>query len=171
MTLTDEQFASVGNVVATDYGHVTKHISAGSPLVLPDTYLKWYNLCRPDQVIDPPLIEEARTFLTEEVAAARLPISGDLGFVIHHLSGDNVHLLLVCTWRDNNEMWETTYVKDTRRDGPFGLMAQTTHRGVICVWEFGAVAHEHQAWTRYLRSKRDAAAKRAYAESHFTGAI
>ena len=171
MTLTDEQLTRVGNVVDADYRHVTKHISPGTPLVLPDTYLKWYHLRREDRVLDPTVAEEARSFLTEEVDAGRLPISGDLGFVIHHLCGDDVHLLLVCTWRDNNEMWQTTYVKDTRRDGPFGLMAQTTHRGVICVWEFGAVAHEHQAWTRYLRSHRDAAAKRTYTESHFTGII
>ncbi|GII26214.1 hypothetical protein [Planosporangium mesophilum] len=171
MTFTDEQLAPVGNVVDADYRHVTKHISPGTPLVLPDTYLKWYHLRGENRVIDSAITEEARTFLTEEVAAGRLPISGELGFVVHHLSGANIHLLLVCTWRDNNEMWETTYVKDTRRDGPFGLMAQTTHRGVICVWEFGAVAHEHQAWTRYLRSSRDAAAKRAYAESLFTGMV
>ena len=77
----------------------------------------------------------------------------------------------MCTWRDNNEMWETTYVKDTRRDDPFGPTAQTTHRGVICVWEFGAVAHEHQAWTRYLRSNRDTAAKRTYTETLCTATI
>jgi hypothetical protein len=169
--LTDEQLALVGNVVDADYRHLPKHISPGTPLVLSDTYLKWYELRREDQVIDVAITEEARSFLTEEVATGRLPISGDLGFVIHHLCGDSIHLLLVCTWRDNNEMWETVYVKDARRDGPFGLMDQATHRGVICVWEFGAVAHEHQAWTRYLRSSRDAGAKRAYTESLFMGTI
>jgi hypothetical protein len=137
--------------------------------VLPDAYLKWYQLCREDRIIDPAHDAEARAFLAEDVAAGRLPISGDLGFVIHHLSGEHIHLLLVCTWRDNNEMWETTYLKDAGHDGPFSLMPQTTHRGVMCVWEFRAVAHEHQAWMRYLCSKRDAAAKRAYAESQFTG--
>jgi hypothetical protein len=171
MTLTDEQLAPIGNVVHAGYRHVTKRISPGTPLILPDTYLKWYDLRREDQAIDPAATERARIFLTEEITGGRLPISGDLGFVIHHLSGDDTHLLLVCTWRDNNEMWETTYVKDTRRDRVFGPMAQTTHRGVICVWEFGVVAHEHEAWTRYLRSDRDTAAKRSYAESLCTGMI
>lgn len=169
--MTDELLASVGNVVDENYNHVTKHIAPGAPLALQDTYLKWYHLCRTDQAIDPAVTEEARAFLAEQVIAGRLPIRGDLGFVIHHLSGDSIHLLLVCTWRGNNEMWETTYAKDIRQGGPFDLMAQTTHRGVMCVWEFGAVAHEHQAWTRYLRSSHDTAAKRAYAESHFTGPI
>ena len=114
---------------------------------------------------------EARAFLADEAAAGRLPISGDLGFVINHLSGEHVYLLLVFTWRGNNEMWESAYYKDVRDGGPFRLAPQGTHRGAICVWEFGAVAHEHLAWTRYLRSARDEAAKREYAESQFAGTI
>lgn len=157
----------VGNVVEAGYRHVTKQVSPGPPLVLPDAYLKWYDLCRADQAVAPAVTTEARAFLTGETAAGRLQITGDLGFVIHHLSGDRVHLLLVCTWRDNNEMWQTTYVRDDR----FTLMPQTTHRGVICVWEFGVVAHEHRAWTRYLRSDRDPADKEAYAASLFEGTV
>ncbi|BCY10783.1 hypothetical protein [Actinoplanes sp. L3-i22] len=168
MTITDEQLAAAGNVVDDDYRHVTKQISAGEPLVLPGTILKWYGLCRADQVVDS---AAARAFVAAEVTAGRLPIAGDLGFVIHHLSGEHVHLLLVCTWRGNNEMWETIYARDDREDTGFGLMGQTPHRGVMCVWEFGAVAHEHRAWTRYLRSARDAPAKRAYVESSVTGPI
>lgn len=171
MTSTAEQLATAGNVVDAGYRHVTKHITPGIPLVRPDTYLKWYDLRREDQVIDPTVTEEARTFLTEQITTGRLPIAGDLGFVIHHLSGDTIHLLLVFTWRDNNEMWETVYVKDAQRGGPFAPPAQTSHRAVMCVWEFGAVAHEHQAWTRYLRSNRDTAAKQAYAESLCTATI
>jgi hypothetical protein len=75
------------------------------------------------------------------------------------------------TWRGNNEMWETAYFKDMREDKPFDLIPQGTHRGTICVWEFGAVAHEHHAWTRYLRSARDEAAKREYVESQYAGTI
>ena len=171
MTLTVEQLATVGNVVDEDYHHVTKKIWPGRPLVLPGTYLKWYQLSREDRIIDAADDTAARAFLAEDIAAGGLAITGDLGFVIHHLSGEHIHLLLVCTWRDNNEMWETTYLKDARQNDPFSLRPQTTHRGVICVWEFGAVTHEHQEWTRYLRSNRDVAAKRAYLESQFTGTI
>ncbi|GIF25516.1 hypothetical protein BJ973_003793 [Actinoplanes tereljensis] len=146
--------------VDADYRHITKVITPGPPLVLPGVYLKWYQVCRADQSIDS---GEARAFLTEEIADI-----GEIGFVIHHLSGEHVHLLLVCSWRGNNEMWETVYVKD---DGPFALMPQTTHRGVMCVWEFGAVAHEHQAWTEFLRSDRDEQARKRYAESQFSGPI
>jgi hypothetical protein len=115
---------------------------------------------------------EAREFLRAETAAGRLPISGDLGFALDHLSGEHVHLLLVFTWRGNNEMWETVYGKDVRDGGPFRVLPQGTHQGgVMCVWEFGAVAHEHLAWTAFLRSGRDPAAKRAYLDSQFSGTV
>jgi hypothetical protein len=169
--LSDELLATVGNVVAPDYRHITKEIRPGTPLVLPDAYLKWYRIAPADRGADPAIDAQARAFLADEVAAGRLAISGDLGFAIHHVCGAHIDLLLVCTWRDNNEMWETTYMRDDRQGGAFGLIPQPTHRGVICVWEFGAVAHEHRAWTQYLRSARDTAAKRAYVGSQFTGAI
>jgi len=171
MTPTAAQPAPLGNVVAENYRHVTKQITPGAPLVLPDAYLKWYQLYPEDPGVDPAVDAEARAFIAGEVATGRLAISGDLGFVINHRCGAHIHLLLVCTWRADNEMWETVYARDSRQDGTFGLTPQTTHRGVICVWEFGAVAHEHRAWTRYLRSTRDPAAKREYAESQCTGPI
>lgn len=91
--------------------------------------------------------------------------------MINHLSGEHILLLLVFTWRGNNEMWETVYVKDLRDDEPFQLMPQGSHRGTICVWEFGAVAHEHLAWTAYLRSARTESDKRAYASTQYSGTI
>jgi hypothetical protein len=171
MTTAVGKLTALGNVVDHDYRHVTKRITPQAALVLPDAYLKWYDLCREDQSIDARVDAEAREFLSTETAAGRLPISGDLGFVINHLSGEHILLLLVFTWRGNNEMWETVYVKDMREDGPFRLVPQGTHKATICVWEFGAAAHEHQAWTRYLRSERDEAAKHAYVESQFSGTI
>ena len=171
MTVTNEKLAAVGNVVDGDYHHVTKVIIPGPALALSDAYLKWYDLHRPDQQIRPDVDAEAREFLRAEAAAGRLAISGDLGFVINHLSGEHVYLLLVFTWRSNNEMWESAYYKDVRDGGPFRLPPQDTHRGAICVWEFGAVAHEQLAWTRYLRSSRDEPAKRAYVESQYAGEI
>lgn len=171
MTLTIDNLATVGNVVDEDYHHLTKAIVPRPALVLPDAYLKWYDLHRQDQQVDPEVDAEAREFLRVEAASGRLPISGDLGFVIDHLSGEHIHLLLVFTWRGNNEMWESAYYKDIRDGGPFRLPPPGTHRATICVWEFGAVAHEHLAWTRYLRSDRAEQAKRAYVESQFTGPI
>jgi hypothetical protein len=171
MTVTIDNLEAVGNVVTEGYDHLTKVIIPRPALALSDAYLKWYDLHRADQSVHPDVDAEARKFIDVESTAGRLPIAGDLGFVINHLSGEHIHLLLVFTWRGNNEMWESAYYKDLRDGEPFRLAPQGTHRATICVWEFGAVAHEHLAWTRYLRSTRDEAAKRAYAESMFSGQI
>ncbi len=171
MSLTSEKLAALGNVVDPGYRHVTKMITPASPLILPDAYLKWYDLCREDQTISPAADAEARAFVTAETAAGRLPISGDLGFVIHHLSGDHIHLLLVFTWRGNNEMWESAYARDDHAARPYELTSLDSHRGAMCVWEFGAIAHEHVAWTAYLRSARDETAKRAYLATQYAGPI
>lgn len=173
VTVAIDNLSELGNVVDGTYRHVTKRTTPRSPLVLPDAYLKWYDLARADQTIRSDMDAQARAFVREEAAAGRLPIAADLGFVIHHLSGESIHLLLVCTWRNNNEMWESAYYKDIREPGsPYRpVPPERGHRGVICVWEFGAVAHEHLAWTAYLRSARDEAAKRAYLEWQFSGSI
>jgi hypothetical protein len=46
-----------------------------------------------------------------------------------------------------------------------------THRPTFCVWELGAVCHERQAWSDYLRSSRDATAKGAYLGSLYEGEV
>lgn len=171
MNVTADNLAELGNVVDGAYGHVTKRITPRPAFVAPDVYLKWYDLCREDQTIDAAADAEARRFLSDEIGAGRLPVSGDLGFAINHLSGEHVHLLLVFTWRNNNEMWESTYYRDARTDEPYRQPPHTAHRGAICVWEFGVVAHEHVEWTAYLRSARDESAKRAYLESQVSGFI
>jgi hypothetical protein len=39
------------------------------------------------------------------------------------------------------------------------------------VWELGAVWHEQQAWSRFLRSERDADARETYLEDAFAGEV
>jgi hypothetical protein len=82
------------------------------------------------------------------------------GFVVHHLCGDSFFYLVVNTWRHSNELWETVYYKD---GSDFPSLEQAPREGLhkpgFCVWELGAVHHEQQAWQRYLRSPRDAAAR------------
>lgn len=155
--------------VAEDYRHVDKVIVPADDLPLPTSHLKWYDVRRPQAVIGEDVRAEARAFLAAEVAAGRLAIAGELGFTVLHLCGDSFYFLIVFTWRNNNEMWETVYAKDTREGGSFALVPQGTHLEVICVWELGAVVHEREAWTRYLRSARDRAAKIAYLEDRFSG--
>ena len=82
-------------------------------------------------------------------------ISGDWGFVILHRCGESFYFLLVSTWRNENELWETVYAKASAEETGFKLFTfDSSHRGTFCVWELGVVWHEQQAWKRFLLSKR-----------------
>jgi hypothetical protein len=155
--------------VAEGHQHVDKVIEPAEDLPLPTSHLKWYDLRRPQAVIDAEVRAEARAFLAVEAAAGRLAITGELGFTILHLCGDSFYFLVVCTWRNGNEMWETVYAMDTREGGSFALVPQGTRLQVLCVWELAVVGHERQAWVRYLRSARQRPDKIAYLEDRFSG--
>jgi hypothetical protein len=171
MSTTTTDFSHLDHVdnVADGYRHVDKVIEPAEDLALPTSHLKWYDVRRPEAVIGEDVRADARAFLTAEVAAGRLAIAGELGFTILHLCGDSFYFLIVCTWRNDNEMWQTGYARDTREGGPFTLVPQATHLQVICVWELGAVLHEREAWTRYLRSARHRSDKIAYLADQFSG--
>lgn len=160
---------NLGNVVPEGYTYYEKMITPGEDLSLPTAYLKWYDLYPPDVPITPEQIADSRAFLTAEIE--KLGIKGELGFVIMHRAGD-VLLLLLTTWRNTNEMWESVYFKQVDSavgyaSVPFG----DQHRGTFCVWELGAVWHERHAWVRFIQSKRDDAAKLAYINDRFTGQL
>ena len=146
--------------VSADYGHIRKVVAAAPPLTLPSgSQLKWYDVHREQARIPDEIRQEAAGFLCAEEESGRLAIAGELGFVVLHLAGP-VFLLLVCTWRYDNELWESIYCKEAGGFEP--LPMDEPHKGTFCVWEMGAVVHEQQAWIRYLVSARDAAARQAY---------
>lgn len=162
--------------IPADYRHHHKLITPGPDLALPAAYLKWYDVRLPEVEIPAEVLAEGRQFLQAEVDGGRLAIDGELGFVICHRCGDSFYFLLVCTWRNQNEMWESVYWQDystaaSAAGGGFALAPQADHRGMMCVWELGAVLHEQQAWSRYLRSARDELAKRDYLADRFTGLV
>jgi hypothetical protein len=153
--------------VSRDYTHVRKRLSSGEGLELPDVHLKWYDLHREDREIGDDVRKEARELVRTEIGG--ITPRGELGFVILHRVAD-AYLLLVSTWQNDNELWETVYVKDA---AGFELMPfRDIAKGTYCVWEMGAVLHEQQAWIRYLFSARDTDATNAYlADLHPGGLI
>lgn len=170
MTTQLPDLSRFGNI-PSDYKHIPKLVVPGEDVALPDGYLKWYDVRAQDAVIPAEVRAQAREFLHSESDSGRLKLDGDLGFVIFHLCGDSFYFLIVLTWRNQNEMWETLYAQDLSTGGGFSLVPQGTHLEVICVWELGAVVHERQAWTDYLNSARDDEAKAAYLQSRFTGLV
>ena len=92
--------------------------------------------------------------------------------MILHRCGAEFYFLLVSTWRNENELWESVYAKDGPQQSTFQPFSfHGLRRGTFCVWELGPVWHERQAWTRFILSKRDDEAKLSYLNDRFSGLI
>lgn len=166
---TTVDLSAFGNVVPKGYLYYEKLITPDADLSLPNAYLKWYNLYPADAEITPEQVADCRAFI--EAEAQQLDLNGDLGFVILHRAG-NYLLLLLTTWRNTNEMWESVYAKDVTQSSGYVInQYPSTHRGTYCVWELGIVWHERHAWTRFLSSARDQAAKLDYVNDRHSGKI
>ncbi len=161
---------SVAKNVADGYVHSDKFIAPDENIALQGAWLKWYNVAVSESPVPTEIRQLARDFLQKESTEERLDVSGDLGFVILHRCGADFYFLIVATWRNENELWESVYAKDGPNQVDFGLFPfPTSHRGTFCVWELGAVWHERQAWRRYLLSTRDNAARLTYLSDCFEG--
>ncbi|MEU8827782.1 hypothetical protein [Streptomyces sp. NPDC048636] len=168
MTQTVSQLTELAEYPA-DWSHQPKEIFPGDPLVLSGACLKWYDIRRPEVAATPEVSSEAREFLSAEVAAGRLEFRKEMGFVLLHRDGAK-YFMLVCVWRDKNEMWQGLYYKDDAGFLPYppkpGFLRPTQ-----CVMELDATSHERRAWSRYLRSDRKTAAKQAYLDDACTGEL
>lgn len=151
--------------VRPGYRHIHKLIRSGVGLSVEGAVLKWYDVAPPDEPVPTAIRALARTDLWAACAAKTVALSDDLGFVILHRCGPEFYFLITCTWRNDNELWETVWAKNGGVDAAFAPWpAGGPHRPAFCVWELGVVCHEQQAWSRYLRSERDADARQAYLE-------
>ena len=158
--------------VHPDYRHRDKMAHAEPGLAVGETTLKWYDVA-PDEAPVPLAVRAvARRSLRDAARTGELGTLGELGFVVLHRCGEDFYFLLVCTWRNENELWETVWAKDGRSEPLFRPWAPDgAHRPTFCVWELGVVGHERDAWTRYVLSRRDEAARGAYLRDSFDGVV
>jgi hypothetical protein len=160
------------SAVGLEYRHATKTIRPGHTIVAGDAVLKWYDIALAADAVPPEIQVLARGTLLAAVDGEAIDVGDDdLGFVILHRCGEAFFFLLVSTWRNENELWQSVWAKgeDDVTFRPWLLTG--THRPTFCVWELGAVWHEQQAWSRYLRSARDDDAREAYLRDSFTGDV
>jgi hypothetical protein len=165
---------SVGERRAVDpaYRHAPKHARPAPSIVLGEAVLKWYDIAPAEDPVPGDLRALARHDLADGVRLGEVRLGDGLGFVILHRCGDGFHFLLVQTWRNDNELWETVWAKVGEDDPGFHPWpVEPGHRPTFCVWELGAVAHEREAWSAYLLSERDDHARRAYLRDVFEGAV
>jgi hypothetical protein len=155
--------------IPQDYRHVAESIVAADDLRLPAAYLKWYDICLPDRIIPAQIRDEARAFVRAEADAGRVEFRNEFGFALLHLDGEGF-FLLVCVWRDVKEMWQVLYGRDDNGFHRYKLKdgaLQPTQN----IFELDATAHERRAWSRYLASARDMAAKHAYIADRCAGVL
>lgn len=130
------------------------------------TKFKWYNLAENINEISSKDITDAKTCI--ENAVENFQNIDDLGFVILHRCGSN-YLLLVCTWRSENELWESVYYDGS---GKFEVWERKNiHIPTYCVWEMGIVYHESQAWKRFLGTDKGEGGKLQYLDNFFKGEV
>lgn len=152
--------------VDAEYRHVPKHVTPGEPLEAPGVLLKWYHLHPTDRPVPDEVARLARAYL-----AANPPEARGLGFVILHRCGSDFYFLIVCTWRNNNELWQTVLYKNGDAMANFALFPRDAdHKPTLCVWELVPVQHEQQAWTSFLASPRGEAAAERWMADRYAGA-
>jgi hypothetical protein len=158
--------------VGSEYVHIPKVVRPGTILVLDDAVLKWYEIAPEAKPVPLRVRELAYDALCRGSRSGELEFDGDLGFVLLHRCGESFYFLLVSTWRNDNELWETVWAKDGPDAPSFEPWpVEGTHRPTFCVWELGAVCHEQRAWARYLRSPRDASARQEYLLDSYAGEV
>jgi hypothetical protein len=158
-------------VVHAGYRHLTKEIASGASIELAGSVLKWYDIAPADEPVPGPIRALARGSLRGAVDSGAIALDNDLGFVILHRCGESFYFLLVSTWRNDNELWESVWAKDGDASGFHPWPLGGTHRPTFCVWELGAVWHEQQAWSRFLRSERGEEEREAYLHDLFAGGV
>ena len=158
--------------VTPEYRHVEKVVTPEPSLALEGTILKWYDIAPDDAPVPLAIRALARRNLRDAAHDRTLGDLGDLGFVVLHRCGEDFYFLLLCTWRNENELWETVWAKNGAEDVFFRPWpADAAHRPTFCVWELGALCHERDAWGEYLRSARDEAARKAYLRTSYHGVV
>jgi hypothetical protein len=156
-----------------EYRHRAKSALPQDELALPGLRLKWYQLVPAGYTVSEALERESRERIRADVEAGRIDFGSTMGFVILHIAGaaSEVAMLIVSTWRNCNEIWETVYLKDLPNDGPYRVYERSGHLPTYCVWELGVVWHERNAFERYLYSARGAAAVEQYFADRYAGAV
>lgn len=150
--------------------HYDKISEPSGNFALNGTTLKWYNLAKADEPVPEGIADLATSFLKREDKAGKLTNLGELGFLILHRCGADFYFLLVSTWKNGNELWESVYAKTNNDEPDFAKFpSQDTHRATFCVWELAIVWNEQQAWKRLLLSTGDDNAKHAYLDDHYSG--
>jgi hypothetical protein len=157
--------------ISPGYVHRDKFIQPKQGLSLKGRLLKWYEIGAADRPVPAEIHNLARVFLDRRAGEGSLDQLSDLGFVVLHRCGEHFYFLIACSWRGNNEIWETVFAKDIE-DIDFKYFSRPeSHLPTFCVWELGAICHEQRAWRRFLLSERDETAVETWLVDQYEGPV
>jgi len=166
MTTALSRLLETASNIDAGYRHAPKLVSPGEPLELAGALLKWYEVHPLDRPVPAELARLARAHLTTTPLEAQ-----GLGFVLLHRCGQDFYFLIVCTWRNSNELWETVFYKNGESMEEFApFPREGSHKPALCVWELVPVWHEQKAWVRFLQTSRGETAARLWLLDRFAGA-
>jgi hypothetical protein len=147
------------------YEHGPKHVTPGNALEPSGALLKWYAVHPEDRPVPEEITQLARSYLMKNNLEAK-----GFGFVILHRCGNDFYFLIVNTWRNNNEIWESVFYKNGDAMTDFALWPrEAVHKPTYCVWELVPLWHEQKAWQRFLKSPRDEAAVEMWERDRYAG--
>jgi len=147
--------ADANEPVPAGYRHRGKIAVPRAEMVAGGLRTKWYEVRPDDYVVSAALERESRERVRADAEEKRVDFGSTMGFVLLHIANANrTAMLIVCSWRNANEIWETVYLKDLESDGPYVRYDRSGHLPTFCVWELGVVWHERNAFTRFLESPR-----------------
>ncbi|MEP7012317.1 MAG: hypothetical protein ABJC13_18495 [Acidobacteriota bacterium] len=151
--------------VAATYAHAAKQVTPGDPIASESRLLKWYAVYPGDR----PIPAEISSLARHPLESGALDVEG-LGFVVLHRCGGDFYFLIVATWRNENELWETVWYKDGDNMTSFEpFVRDTQHLPTFCVWELVPVWHEQGAWVRFLQSHREVPDVETWCEDLYSG--
>lgn len=160
-----ERIIETKSGIETDYQHKTKRVRVSDAFITSDAVLKWYEVYPENRPAPDEIIKTARTYLSRIELEAR-----GMGFVLLHQCGEDFYFLIVCTWRNSNELWETVFYKNGDKMADFAPFPRDgVHKPTLCVWELVPVWHEQQAWVCFLKSPRDWKAALLWMDDFFEG--
>lgn len=153
------------------YQHAPKHVTPGESVKTNGAFLKWYRLAPEEQPVPDEIDRLARSYRARTaLSEPDWHLAKGLGFVILHRCGHDFYFLIVCTWRGNNEVWQTVFYKDGEAMADFALWPREgMHKPTYCLWELAPVWHEKVAWERFLFSARDEAAAQTWLRDLYAG--
>ena len=147
------------------YQHQPKYVTPLEPLAPAGSVLKWYGI----HLESRPIPDEVTQMARQQLMATPGEAPG-MGFALLHRCGEEFYFLIICTWRNSNELWQTVLYKDHSAATEFTLFPRdAAHKATLCVWELVPVQHEQEAWTRFLRSSRDESAAQMWLADCFSG--